>query len=342
LHTYQTALKGYTAILTKDQLLQVRQNPFVAYVEFDQVVKTATVEQKSCSEQTQGSWGQTRIAEEHVNLDGSYAASPQAGKGVTAYIVDTGIYVENVDFQGRAKFGYKALPSWSNSDANGHGTHVASTVGGATYGVAKKVHLVAVKVLGDNGQGSDSTVIAGIDYVASAYSTNPKPTTANLSLGGGKSLALNEALNGAVDLGVVFIVAAGNENDDACDYSPASASSAITVGSTDIDDNGSGEVDIRSYFSNYGSCLNVFAPGSLIKAAWIGNVTATHTISGTSMACPHVAGIASLLLGDSPSMNPAQIRNTIIGTASPRLIDLTCGTNKICKESPNLMAYNGC
>jgi len=343
LHTYTTVLKGFSAVLTPAQLLQIRQNPFVSYVEVDSVVKASKVEQGSCISQTQGSWGQTRIAEEQLNLDGTYSASSTAGEGVTAYVVDTGIYVHNVDFDGRAHFGFKAMAAWSNTDNNGHGTHVASTVGGKTYGVAKKVTLYAVKVLGDNGQGTDSGVIAGVDWVASNYTKGgKKPSTANLSLGGGKSLVLNAAVNEAVLLGITFVVAAGNSNDNACDYSPSSASSAITVGSTDVGAGLNGEVDIRSYFSNYGSCLNVFGPGSLIKAAWIGTPTATNTISGTSMASPHVCGIVALLLADNPKLTPNQLRNTIVGDANPNMIDLKCGTNPICKESPNLLAYNGC
>jgi len=298
---------------------------------------------QSCSHELAGSWGQTRISEELINLDGSYTATHTGGVGVTAYIVDTGVYVQNNDFQGRATFGFKASPQWSNTDSNGHGTHVASTVGGKLYGVAKRVSIVAVKVLGDNGQGTNSGVIAGIDYVATQHMSKGKPSTANLSLGGGKSTALNAAVDAAVDFGVVFVVAAGNDNDNACDYSPASAKEAITVGSTDVGSNLQGnDEDIRSYFSNYGSCVDVFAPGSLIKAAWIGNVTATNTISGTSMASPHVCGVVALLIGDSPMMSPAQVRTAILGTSNKAMIDMLCEGVSECLKSPNFLAYNGC
>jgi len=337
-HEYKTVFKGFSAKLNIDQLLLVRQNSFVEYVEADQVVSTS-----ACIAESAGSWGQTRVAQHAIDLTNlPYKAASNSAKDVTAYVLDTGIYVDHSEFQGRATFGFKAEPSWTNTDVHGHGTHVASTIGGRIYGVTKKVNLVAVKVLGDDGFGSNAGVIAGIDYTASQHVSKGKPSTANMSLGGSKSTAINNAVASAVSLGVVFVVAAGNDDDNACNYSPASAPSAVTVGATDIGLNPSNEeIDIRSYFSNYGSCVDIFAPGSLIKGAWIGSKTATKVISGTSMACPHVCGLASLILGDIPSLSPGQVKDRLVANGNQKMIDLIC-TDEVCKQSPNVLAYNGC
>jgi len=335
MHQYRHALKGYAAKLTEEQLLEVRNNPLVDYVEVNQVVRAEV-----CSAPVAvTSWGLTRIAETILKLDGFYAYPGEAGEGVIAYVIDTGIYVANTDFRGRATFGFKASNSWSNTDGNGHGTHVASTIVGQLFGVARKATAVAVKVLGDNGSGTDATVIAGIDWVTGQYLSHKKPSVANLSLGGGKSTTLNAAANAAVNAGVVMVVAAGNSNADACNGSPASATEVISVGSTDV---GVGQVkDVRSYFSNFGKCVHIFAPGSDITAAWIGSPTATNTISGTSMASPHVAGIVALLLSANPGATPAFIKGSLIGSANADLIDLQCSST-VCSASPNLLAFNGC
>jgi len=297
--------------------------------------------QATCTDQASNSWGQTRVAQQALDLDGSYSASSKEGSGVTAYIVDTGIYVSHHEFEGRATFGFKAESDWSDTDNNGHGTHVASTVGGKIYGIAKKVKLVAVKVLGDDGSGSTAGVIAGIDFVASKAQTTAGPSTANLSLGGGFSSALNRAVDAAVDSGVTFVVAAGNEDDDSCYYSPASSSSAITVGSTDVGDLNGKELDIRSDFSNYGECVDIFAPGSLITGAWIGGPTKLATISGTSMASPHVAGVASLFLGEDHSLSPTDVRHHLNQLSTKNVLTLNC-VNAACEASPNKLAYNSC
>jgi subtilisin family serine protease len=303
----------------------------------------AKQEQHRCAFEPSDSWGQTRISQKKILLNGKYHATETGGNGVTAYIVDTGVYVQHSDFQGRATFGYKASPGWSNNDANGHGTHVASTTAGKLYGIAKKAQIVAVKVLGDNGQGSTAGVIAGVDYVVEQHqSKGKKPSTANLSLGGSFSSALNNAITLAVSAGITFVVAAGNDNYDACQYSPASADGAITVGATDIAGQTGRETDIRSVFSNYGSCVDVFAPGTLIKAAWIGSETSFNIISGTSMASPHVCGLATLILGDQPNNTPKQVLDLIISTSNKDMINMNCNEDKTCLASPNNLAYNSC
>jgi len=261
--------------------------------------------------------------------------------------LDTGIFLEHNEFKTadgngvRAKFAFKAEASWSDTDRHGHGTHVASTVAGLVYGVAKSAMVYTVKVLSDSGSGSTAGVIAGVNYVKGQWAANKK-LTANMSLGGGFSLALNAAVNDAVTAGVSFIVAAGNDNSDAKDYSPASAANAITIGATA---EGPGQVDNRASYSNFGTSVDIFAPGSSIVGAWIGSVTATNTISGTSMASPHVCGITALLLGDHPAghFSPATLKQHINSSASPNKVNLVCSRLlPICNASPTAMAYNGC
>jgi len=332
-HIYQHAFKGYAANLTADQLVTVRQNPLVTMIEQDQVMRAVACSTPAAAP----SWGLTRISERRMSLDGFYSYPTTAGSGVTAYIIDTGIYVSHSDFEGRATFGWKADSSWSNTDGNGHGTHVTGTVIGRTYGVAKKAVAIAVKVLGDDGSGTNSGVLAGVDWVISQY-TKSKPSVINMSLGGGKSTILDNAVNGAVDAGIVVAVAAGNNNGNACSGSPSGASKVLGVGATDI---GVSSTDVRSYFSNYGSCVNIFAPGSDITSSWIGGVNAKNTISGTSMASPHVAGAAALLLGVNPTASAASIQASLISTGTPDIINLQC-SNTACQQSRNVMLYNGC
>jgi len=334
-HKYAHALKGYAAKLTAEQLKEVRSNPHVSYVEEDQVMTAL-----ACSAPVRvNSWGLTRIAEAKMSLDGFYSAPTTGGSGVVAYIIDTGVYIEHQDFAGRARFGFKATPSWSDTDRNGHGTHVASTVGGKDYGVARQSELVGVKVLGDNGSGTTAGVIAGVDYSIANSNSHGRPSVINMSLGGGYSAALNGAVDAAVDNNIVTVVAAGNSNADACNASPASADEVVSVGSTDV---GVSETDVRSYFSNFGPCVDVFAPGSDITAAWIGTPTAIRTISGTSMASPHVCGVAALMRSETPGSTARQIQNSLISSSTANEIDLQCPGSGTCNQSPNLMVWNGC
>jgi subtilisin family serine protease len=241
------------------------------------------------------------------------------------YIVDTGIRFSHNDFGGRAVTGYDAVDGGSADDCNGHGTHVAGTVGGSTYGVAKGVTLVGVRVLNCSGSGTNSGVIAGVNWVASDHQTGA-PAVANMSLGGSVSSALDTAVNNAINDGVTFAVAAGNSNRNACNYSPARVAAAITVGATT-------STDARASYSNYGSCLDLFAPGSSITSAWYTSNTATNTISGTSMATPHVAGVAALYLKGNPGASPATVRDAIVNNAT---------TGKVTKpgtSSPNRLLF---
>jgi len=284
------------------------------------------------------SWGLDRIAEVQMQLDGFYTYPATAGGGVVAYIIDTGIFVEHEDFVGRAKFGWKAESLWSDTDKNGHGTHVASTTMGIKYGVARRATSIAVKVLGDNGSGSNAGVIGGVDWTIAQYLSNKQRSVINMSLGGGFSAALNNAVNQAVTEGIVVAVAAGNSNADACFSSPASAEKVISVGSTQ---DGLNNKDVRSSFSNFGTCVDIFAPGSAITAAWCTGVKAVNTISGTSMASPHVAGVGALLLAENPDLSAEDIQEKLISWGTKDLITMNCGS-AACNESPNIMLWNGC
>jgi len=339
-HQYTTVLRGFSANLDDDELLEVRSNPLIDFVEKDTIM---SIDQSCSVPVSVGSWGLTRIAQQaKINPNNLYTYPTSAGEGTTLYVVDTGVYLEHNDFlTGRATLGFKADNTWPSRDSHGHGTHVASTAAGNAYGVARKAAIVAVMVLGPDGTGSTSGVIGGVDYsVSSAVSKNEKAVI-NMSLGGAFSALLNSAVNNAVASGVVVVVAAGNENQDACRVSPASADAAVTVGAT-TQSSGAKDKDIRASYSNYGSCLDVFGPGSLITAAWIGTPTSTNTISGTSMASPHVAGIALLLRAQHPTDSATTISNTIIARGTTGLIDLACVGATSCVNSPNIMSWNGC
>jgi len=276
-YEYSAALSGFAATLPAHALDGLRRNPHVEFIEADQTVTLS-------GDQASPTWGLDRIDQRNLPLNGNYHYDA-TGAGVTAYIIDTGVRFTHSDFGGRAVTGYDAIDGGSADDCNGHGTHVAGTVGGATYGVAKSVQLIGVRVLNCQGSGTNSQVIAGINWAASHHTSGP--AVANMSLGGSVSSAIDTAVANAINDGITFAVAAGNESTNACNRSPARVAAAITVGAT-------GQTDGRASFSNYGTCLDLFAPGVSITSAWYSSTTATNTISGTSMATPHVAGAAAL------------------------------------------------
>jgi subtilisin family serine protease len=314
---YESALSGFAGSFPEQALKGLSHNPNVEYIEADQVI---TLE----ATQTGATWGLDRIDQRNLPLSTTYTYN-FTGAGVTAYIIDTGIRVSHNEFGGRASSGYDFVDNDSNADdCHGHGTHVAGTVGGSTYGVAKGVSLVAVRVLNCSGSGSTSGVIAGIDWVTSQHTTGK--AVANMSLGGSVSTSIDNAVRNSIADGVVYAIAAGNSNRDACKFSPARVAEAITVGATTSS-------DARASYSNYGACLDLFAPGSSITSAWIGSNSATNTISGTSMATPHVAGVAALYL-EGHDATPQQVRDAIVGAATSGVVG-SPGRN-----SPNLLLYS--
>ena len=313
---YDVALQGFAVEANEKQIQRLLKDPRVDYVEEDELSYIGAT-------QTGATWGIDRVDQRDRPLNGSYIYNYTASN-VRVYVIDSGIRASHSDFGGRVLSGYTAINDGRGSnDCNGHGTHVAGTVAGATWGVAKQARLVPVRVFGCTGGSANSTIIAGINWVASNH---VKPAVANMSLGGGASSATDSATNNLINSGVTVVVAAGNSNANACNYSPARVANAITVGSTT-------STDARSSFSNYGSCVNIFGPGSSIRSAWYTSNTATNTISGTSMASPHVAGAAALYLSTNPGASPATVRNAIYSKATTgRLTGILTG-------SPNRLLY---
>ncbi len=306
---FRSAVKGFVAPLDAADVARLRARSDVLLVEKDKPVRALSAGPRSG---LAASWGLDRIDQRTLPLNSQISTS-ENGFGITAYIIDTGIRADHNEFGGRVTVGFDAIGDGQNTnDCNGHGTHVAGTVGGATYGVAPQVSLVAIRVLNCTGSGSTSGVIAGIDWATANHAAGV-PAVGNMSLGGGYSAALNLATQNAITDGISFAVAAGNSNADACNSSPASTPNAITVGSTSSN-------DARSSFSNWGSCLDIFAPGSSIKSAWNTSSTATNTISGTSMAAPHVAGAAALILSGSLASTPAQVAAALTAASTTGVV----------------------
>jgi subtilisin family serine protease len=325
-HTYQHAIRGFAASLPDAAVAALQQHPQVAYIEQDQPMHAIS------TTQTNATWGIDRVDQRDLPLSTTYTYA-NTGAGVRAYILDTGIRYSHVEFGGRASFGFDAFGG-NGSDCNGHGTHVAGTVGGTIYGVAKGVSLIAVRVLDCNGSGTTGGVIAGIDWVTANH---VKPAVANMSLGGGASSTLDAAVENSIAAGVSYGLAAGNGDfigrpQNACNSSPARVPAGITVGSTTSS-------DTESSWSNYGTCVDILAPGSSITSAWYTSDTQLNTISGTSMATPHVVGAAALYLAANGSATPAQVSSALTGNASQNKITLHSSSSS--NGTPNLLLYTG-
>ncbi|MFJ3927993.1 S8 family peptidase [Streptomyces sp. NPDC090022] len=317
---YTAALNGYSIEASEAQAKKIAADPAVASVVQN---RTFTV---SATQPNPPSWGLDRIDQAALPLNQSYTYPDKAGEGVTAYVIDTGVRISHSDFGGRAFNGYDAIDNDNVAqDGHGHGTHVAGTVGGNAYGVAKKAKIVGVRVLNNQGSGTTAQVVAGIDWVTQ---NAVKPAVANMSLGGGADTALDTAVRNSIAAGITYAVAAGNENTNANTKSPARVAEAITVGATT-------STDARASYSNYGAILDLFAPGSSITSAWNTGDSATNTISGTSMASPHVAGAAAVYLSQNPASTPAQVSAGLVGAATPNVVT-SPGTG-----SPNLLLKVG-
>ncbi|MFJ3620242.1 S8 family peptidase [Streptomyces iakyrus] len=318
--TYTKALNGYEVEASESEAKRLAADPAVA-----SVVQNRTFSITG-TQPSPPSWGLDRIDQKSLPLNSSYTYPDSAGEGVTAYVIDTGVRITHGDFGGRASYGYDAVDNDNTAqDGHGHGTHVAGTVAGSAYGVAKKAKVVGVRVLNNSGQGTTAQVVAGIDWVAR---NAVKPAVANMSLGGPGDTAIDTAVRNAITSGVTFVVAAGNESTNASTRSPARVAEAVTVGATTSS-------DAKASYSNYGTVLDLFAPGSSITSAWSTSDSATNTISGTSMASPHVAGAAALHLAANPAATPAQVSAALTSAATTGVVT-SPGTG-----SPNRLLYVG-
>ncbi len=310
---YESALKGYSAELDSQEVAQVRRDPRVAFVEPDAVATVSLT-------QSNATWGLDRIDQASLPLSGSFNYV-RTGAGVTVYVMDTGIRMSHSQFGGRAISGYDFIDNDSDaSDCHGHGTHVAGSAGGSTYGVAKGATLRSIRVLDCNGSGYNSGIIAGVDW-ATAHHQPGAPAVANMSLGGSASSALDQAVQNSIADGVSYTVAAGNSNANACNYSPARVSTALTTAA-------STSTDTKASFSNYGSCVDWYAPGQAITSAVMQSDTATGTWSGTSMAAPHTAGVAAQYLQGNPTASPATVTSALNSIVSKKKIKEGSGSSK--------------
>ncbi|KAI8811027.1 putative serine proteinase, precursor [Cladochytrium replicatum] len=306
---------GYGAVLSYELVQKVSARAEVAEVEADPVIRTRSV------------WGLDRINQRNLPLDNNAKSDNIKGGGVDIYVLDSGILTTHSEFGNRATFG-ATFSSSGTQDGAGHGTHVAATAAGRTFGVAPGANLIAVKVIDNDGSGSGSAVIMGIQWTIKNVQKTRRPSVINMSIGGSKSNALDRAVLQAIAQGISVVTAAGNDNRDACLDSPGNQNAVITVAA-------SSETDAKAPFSNDGSCVKLFGPGVGITSAWIGSNTATNTLDGTSMASPHVAGSAALLLGNNPNLKPAQVLSLLVSASTPSKISGTLA------GAPNKLLYTG-
>ncbi|KAL3231684.1 hypothetical protein RNJ44_00219 [Nakaseomyces bracarensis] len=336
-------ISGYVGYFTEQTVELISKSPIVEIIEHDSIVKADEFQ-----EQKKVPWGLARISQrERLPILGKrfYKYDDQAGSDTVTFVVDTGIYIDHEDFEGRASWGKTIVENDNDEDLNGHGTHCAGTIASKHYGVAKKAEVIAVKVLRSDGSGSMSDVIRGVEYTVEAYRDflkkrkNFKGAAANMSLGAWKSYVLNKAMDAAVASGVNYAVAAGNESDDACNSSPASAWRPLTVGASTLSE------DV-AFFSNYGRCVDIFAPGVNVMSTYIGAQNASYSLSGTSMASPHVAGIIAYFLSLQPEYKSQfHLDNTIVSSEVLKKKILHFATNgtlgQVPAETPNRLAFNG-
>ncbi|KAF9942848.1 hypothetical protein BGZ67_009942 [Mortierella alpina] len=316
-----SAVSGFSVTVNQAALKELQAAEEIEYIEQDAIVTMYDVQSSPPS------WGLPRVSQRTPVKKDDYLYNDAAGEGVTAYVIDTGVYIEHSEFKGRASWGANFVKGSADTDENGHGTHCAGTIGGTNYGVAKKVNIVGVKVLDAGGSGSTSGVVAGMDWVAKNAVAGK--SVVSMSLGGGMSQAINAAADRLYAKNIPLIVAAGNDaNVDACDGSPSGAKNAYTVAASDISDK-------TASFTSYGKCVEIFAPGVAITSSWIGGANAKNTISGTSMATPHVAGVAALYLSFNSLPTAQSVFDKLTSTAT---LDKISGN---LKGSPNRLVFNG-
>jgi len=327
LHVYEIGdFSAYAAVLSPSSLQFELRNPYVRYIEPN---KEVHLNDFVAMEDIQDGapWGLDRIDQRQLPLDNLFHYFQSAGSNVDVYVIDTGIYLEHLEFGGRAVFGINIIDQ-DNTDCNGHGTSVAGVAGGRTYGVAKKATLVSVKTMGCSGSGTIAAVVAGINFVTKQYVDTQRPSVATLAIGASRNQLLDEAVKGSVAIGVNYAVPGGSAGADACNYSPSGIEEALVAASSTQDDR-------RSSYSSWGKCIDVFAPGDSIVTAYIGSINETRSFTGTTWPSAFVAGVVAVHLGENPTANPVQVKAWLDSVATPDLV-----VNPGSPETPNRLLYS--